>query len=185
VTVLTHGHSRVVIAVLERAWVTQGKRFSVIVTEARPNQAGYKTADRLKQFNIPVTIVFDSAIGHIMDGVDLILVGAEGIVGNGGIINTVGTYQIAIVAAAFSKPFYVAAESFKFTLFYPLGQGDLALKIRPNADDNSIKSSDTSSPKVEIHSHDYTPPSCLTLLFTELGVLTPSAVSDELIKVYY
>ena len=31
---------------------------------------------------------------------------------------------------------------------------------------------------------DYTPPSFITLLFTDLGVLTPSAVSDELIKQY-
>ena len=31
---------------------------------------------------------------------------------------------------------------------------------------------------------DYTPPSLITLLFTDLGVLTPSAISDELIKIY-
>lgn len=31
---------------------------------------------------------------------------------------------------------------------------------------------------------DYTPPSYITLLFTNLGILTPSAVSDELIKLY-
>ena len=31
---------------------------------------------------------------------------------------------------------------------------------------------------------DYTKPSLLTLLFTDLGILTPSAVSDELIKLY-
>ena len=37
------------------------------------------------------------------------------------------------------------------------------------------------------HEHpmvDYTPPSYITLLFTDLGILTPSAVSDELIKLY-
>lgn len=31
---------------------------------------------------------------------------------------------------------------------------------------------------------DYTPPVYITLLFTDLGILTPSAVSDELIKLY-
>ena len=31
---------------------------------------------------------------------------------------------------------------------------------------------------------DYTPPAWITLLFTDLGVLTPSAVSDELIQLY-
>ena len=31
---------------------------------------------------------------------------------------------------------------------------------------------------------DYTPPSYINLLFTDLGILTPSAVSDELLKLY-
>lgn len=31
---------------------------------------------------------------------------------------------------------------------------------------------------------DYTPPQYITLLLTDLGVLTPSGVSDELIKLY-
>ena len=31
---------------------------------------------------------------------------------------------------------------------------------------------------------DYTPPKYISLLFTDLGVLTPSAVSDELIRLY-
>ena len=33
-------------------------------------------------------------------------------------------------------------------------------------------------------SRDYTPPNYVTMLFTDLGVLTPSAVSDELIKLF-
>ncbi|CAF4595958.1 unnamed protein product, partial [Rotaria magnacalcarata] len=31
---------------------------------------------------------------------------------------------------------------------------------------------------------DYTPPVYITLLFTDIGLLTPSAVSDELMKLY-
>lgn len=39
---------------------------------------------------------------------------------------------------------------------------------------------------VELHAPkcDYTPAKYITLLFTDLGVLTPAAVSDELIKLY-
>lgn len=33
-------------------------------------------------------------------------------------------------------------------------------------------------------SRDYTPPSYIGLLVTDLGVLTPAAVSDELIQLY-
>lgn len=31
---------------------------------------------------------------------------------------------------------------------------------------------------------DYTPPALITLIVTDIGILTPSAVSDELIKLY-
>ena len=37
---------------------------------------------------------------------------------------------------------------------------------------------------LETPSRDYTPPCYITMLFTDLGVLTPSAVSDELIKLF-
>ncbi len=32
--------------------------------------------------------------------------------------------------------------------------------------------------------HDYTPPNLITLLFTDVGIFTPSAVSDELIQIF-
>ena len=38
--------------------------------------------------------------------------------------------------------------------------------------------------KTENPACDYTPASYLTLLFTDLGILTPAAVSDELIRLY-
>jgi translation initiation factor eIF-2B subunit alpha len=52
----------------------------------------------------------------------MVLLGAEGVVENGGVINKLGTYQIALVAKALNKPFYVAAESYKFARLYPLNQ---------------------------------------------------------------
>ncbi len=38
--------------------------------------------------------------------------------------------------------------------------------------------------KIDNPSRDYTPPGFVSLLFTDLGVLTPAAVSDELIQLY-
>jgi translation initiation factor eIF-2B subunit alpha len=37
---------------------------------------------------------------------------------------------------------------------------------------------------VDNPSRDYTPPAYINLLVTDLGVLTPAAVSDELIQLY-
>ncbi len=50
---------------------------------------------------------------------------------------------------------------------------------------STSSSSSSSSPLSDEHPLvDYTPPALVTLLFTDLGILTPSAVSDELIKLY-
>ena len=46
----------------------------------------------------------------------MVLLGAEGVVENGGVINKLGTYQIAICAKAHNVPVYVAAESHKVWL---------------------------------------------------------------------
>eukprot|EP00983_Pelagomonas_calceolata_P059299 1145852-Pelagomonas_calceolata.AAC.2 len=54
--------------------------------------------------------------------VELVLIGAEAVVENGGVINKLGSYQTAICAKALNKPVYVAVESYKFARLYPLGQ---------------------------------------------------------------
>lgn len=77
-----------------------GRRFRVIVTEGRPDAAGVEVARVLRmpvgntKLNIPVTLVLDSAVGFIMDKVDMVIVGAEGVVESGGIINKLGTFQV-------------------------------------------------------------------------------------------
>ncbi|NXF85128.1 EI2BA factor, partial [Eubucco bourcierii] len=183
--ILTHAYSRVVLRVLEAA-IESKKRFSVYVTESQPDQAGQvltdlqKMAKALRKLNIPVIVILDAAVGYIMEKVDLVLVGAEGVVESGGIINKIGTNQIAVCAKAQNKPFYVVAESFKFVRLFPLNQQDVPDKFKYKAD--TLK---TSQNLTEEHPWiDYTSPSLITLLFTDLGVLTPSAVSDELIKLY-
>ncbi|XP_044296603.1 translation initiation factor eIF-2B subunit alpha [Varanus komodoensis] len=177
--ILTHAYSKVVLRVLEAA-ANSKKRFSVYVTESQPDRAGQKMAKALTNLGIPVTVILDAAVGYIMEKVDLVIVGAEGVVENGGIINKIGTNQMAVCAKAQNKPFYVVAESFKFVRLFPLNQQDVPDKFKYKAD--TLKRSKT---LVEEHPWtDYTSPSLITLLFTDLGVLTPSAVSDELIKLY-
>ncbi|NXD50803.1 EI2BA factor, partial [Corvus moneduloides] len=178
--ILTHAYSRVVLRVLEAA-VESKKRFSVYVTESQPDQAGQVFINLVFiLLNIPVTVILDAAVGYIMEKVDLVLVGAEGVVESGGIINKIGTNQIAVCAKAQNKPFYVVAESFKFVRLFPLNQQDVPDRFKYKAG-----TLETGQNLTEEHPWiDYTSPSLITLLFTDLGVLTPSAVSDELIKLY-
>jgi translation initiation factor eIF-2B subunit alpha len=76
-----------------------------------------------------------------MDNVDFVLVGSEAVVESGGLINAVGSHQMAIIAKAANKPFYALAErldyllvlrdrtnsyfSYKFHRLFPLSQYDL------------------------------------------------------------
>lgn len=46
----------------------------------------------LKSAGINCTIILDSAVGYVMEQVDFVMVGAEGVVESGGIINKVIIY---------------------------------------------------------------------------------------------
>ncbi|XP_065831136.1 translation initiation factor eIF2B subunit alpha-like [Oscarella lobularis] len=174
-TILTHSRSRVVLNMLQEA-AKANKRFTIFVTESQPDKSGYIMEKSLEEAGVPTFVILDAAVGYIMERVDLVIFGAEGVVESGGIINKIGTYQIAVVAKAANKPVYAVAESFKFVRLFPLNQQEAP---------NKCKEGDSNGSDMSRHfSVDYTPPSYINLLVTDLGVLTPSAVSDELIKLY-
>jgi len=186
---LLHGHSRVVVNLLLHAAKT--KHFRVIVLEGGPQKEGVKVAKKLLAAGIPVTMTLDSAVGYIMEQVDLVLVGAEAVVENGGIINKVGTNTVGVVAKAYKKPLYACVESYKFSRIFPLSQKDLPLaKLAvPRLRSWTLAHGDEpvelpGGLEVDNPSVDYTPPQYISYLLTDLGVFTPSAVSDELIKLY-
>ncbi|KAJ3031300.1 Translation initiation factor [Rhizophlyctis rosea] len=175
--ILVHSYSRVVMTLLHRASTTN-KRFKVFVTESRPSYSGEKAVRELRKANIPAELISDAAVGYVIEQVDYVIVGAEGVTQNGGVINQMGTYQLAVVAKAANKPFYVVAESYKFAKIFPLNQYDLPIPAPSYFSETSSESSITpTNPSI-----DYTPPQYISLLFTNEGVLTPSRVSEELIK---
>lgn len=106
-----------------------------------------------------------------------------------------------------NKPFYVFAETYKFVRLFPLTQNELpegmpsTLKFVDDSFNESFQSeredetqesyesnpvaSATFSGVTKSPALDYTPPEYISLLFTNAGILTPSGVSDELIKLYF
>jgi translation initiation factor eIF-2B subunit alpha len=133
--VLTHGGSRVVGTLLGKAAETSktggNVRFKVIyvMNGARVSES-QAVVSSLRAKGVPVATISEGAVGYAMGKVNLVIVGAEGVVENGGFISRLGTYQIALLAKAAGKPFYVAAESHKFVRLYPLGQYDLGIDQR-------------------------------------------------------
>lgn len=256
-TILTNGDSRVVRALLLRAAGLQGSgpRFRVIyvsdsaaTSSPSPSQTPTRDSDHepksqppshvqahptvslLRSHSIPVSLIPYSALATALPLINLVLVGAEGVVENGGIISRLGTHQLGLLARSAGKPVYVAAESYKFVRLYPLGMQDLPVRQRviefePLDDREDDEDEDED---VENHSNppvprpatdppttatseatattahpqrtraqrtqgitkldemvDFTPPNLIAALITENGVLTPSAVSEELIKLWF
>ncbi|KZF23201.1 nagb/rpia/CoA transferase-like protein [Xylona heveae TC161] len=217
-TVLTNGGSRVVGALLKSAAESSAAslRFRVIyvlssqtssasngIQRVETKEEGLATVAALRAKGVPVATIPESAVGYSLGKVDMVIVGAEGVVENGGIISRLGTYQIGLLAKAAGKPFYVVAESHKFVRLYPLSQYDLPIEQRvidfkTTADTEKDKGTasdgvpDASSPETKQayastvdDAVDYTPPDLISALITESGVLTPSAVSEELIKIWF
>lgn len=179
-TILVHAFSRVVFQLLLKARSERLLRFRVIVTESRPTGTGYHMAKLLREADIPVELIVDNAVGYVIHKVDKILVGAEGVAESGGIINHIGSYQIGCLAKANNKPFYVVTESHKFVRLFPLAPNDL-----PTSMSQHKKENDEDEDLFKTQLIDFTPHEYITALITDLGVLTPSAVSEELIKIWY
>ncbi|KAJ6231537.1 translation initiation factor eif-2b subunit alpha [Anaeramoeba flamelloides] len=192
--VLCHGYSQTVSKMFHRQ-VNRKVNFSVIVTETFPSGEGYKFAQKLTSWGVETSVIPDSSVAFVIDQVDMVVVGAEAVVESGGIINVLGTFQVSIIAKQFNKPFYVASESLKFMRFYPLNQDDINELVSENRTGSLLEQKTDNfdikfdkqiqiSKKKQFHMLDYTPAENITILFTDLGALSPSGVSDELIKLY-
>lgn len=45
--------------------------------------------ENLTKLGVPCTLILDSAVGYVMEQVDMVMVGAEGVAESGGVINKV------------------------------------------------------------------------------------------------
>src|SRR3970040_1468067 len=74
-----------------------GKNIKVIATETRPVQQGSRlTAFELKNDNIDVSLIPDTAVGYSMEQglVNKVIVGADRILRTGHVYHKIGTYQV-------------------------------------------------------------------------------------------
>lgn len=69
-----------------------------------------KTHALLTRAGIPCQVILDSAVAFAMPRADMVMLGAEALAENGGLVNFVGGYQMAQAAKAADKPVYALAE---------------------------------------------------------------------------
>merc|ERR1719422_1260143 len=99
---------------------SKSRELEVVLTKASGTMV-----KKLEAENIRCRVVDDLAVGVEMHKVDCVLLGAEGVVETGGIVNQLGSYTVALIAKSLNKQIYVFAESFKFVREYPVCQEDL------------------------------------------------------------
>ena len=107
-----------------RSAAEQGKVSQVFADETRPFLQGARlTAWELVRDGVPTTVITESMAGPLMQQgrIDFIGVGADRIAANGDVANKIGTYTVAMMAAAHKVPFYVAAPLSTIDLATPDG----------------------------------------------------------------
>eukprot|EP00924_Labyrinthula_sp_SR-Ha-C_P010593 snap_masked-scaffold_61-processed-gene-0.51-mRNA-1 protein AED:0.54 eAED:0.60 QI:0/-1/0/1/-1/1/1/0/352 len=186
--ILIHGGNSIILNLLRKYFNNNKRNINLFITD----DVGLTKQEEEELRNRGGKVITNRAVAFFMDSIDLVLVSSFGVCENGGIINKIGTYNIAIIAKTFNVPFYAIAESQTFTRLFPLNQQELANECNLMLEKLEIEAEGEEIEKMiplqRFKSKglvaDFTPPKYIQLLFTDLGILTPSAVSDELIKLY-
>jgi methylthioribose-1-phosphate isomerase len=161
----------------------QGKKLHVFVDETRPLLQGSRlTAWELAQRGIDATLICDNMAGQVMrEGkVQAVIVGADRIAANGDTANKIGTYSVAVLAAAHGIPFYVAAPTTTFDLTIDSGE-QIPIEQRSPAEITHGFGKQTAPDGIGVYNpaFDVTPARLIKGIITERGVIEP--VSRETI----
>ena len=182
-TVMTHCHSTDALACIEAA-VEQGKSISAVVKETRPRQQGHITAEQLREWDVPVTVIVDNAGRRYLDEVDHVLVGADSIAADGSVVNKVGTSMLAVSARERGVPVMVAAQTLKLhpdTLTGHTVEIEMRDEAEVLSDDDRER---LGNPDVENPAFDVTPPRYVDAIVTERGQFPPESVVTLMRELY-
>lgn len=173
---LATGGDGTALAVITTAWEA-GRRFEVFADETRPLFQGARlTAWELIQRGIPVTVLVDAAAGHLMKSgrVAAVIVGADRITARGDTANKIGTYGLAVLAAAHGVPFFVAAPSSTFDLAIDSGD-EIPIEERSSREVTHPLGVQAASDGAAAFNpaFDVTPARLIKAIITERGVIAP------------
>ena len=165
-----------------RAAVNAGKKIEVLADETRPFLQGARlTVWELMEDNIPVKLITDNMSGFFMKNnqVDVVVVGADRIAGNGDVANKIGTYMVAVLAQKHQIPFYVAAPI--STLDLSLNSGEEIPIEQRSEDEVMTLNNKRITPEGASAAHpafDITPNDLVTAIITDKGIAKPPYITS-------
>ena len=150
----------------------RGVAFKVYADETRPLLQGARlTVWELAQAGIDVTLLCDNMAASLMaaGGVDAVIVGTDRVAANGDVVNKIGTLGVAVLAAHYNVPFYVACPASTYDLDTPTGAD---VEIEQRAPDEVR--APWQLPGVAIHNpaFDVTPVDLVSGYITNVGRIT-------------
>jgi len=182
-TVMTHCHSTDALACVKAA-LDDGKHIEAVVKETRPRKQGHITAEQLREWDVPVTVIVDNAGRRYLDEVDHVLVGADSIAADGSVINKVGTSMLAVAARERGVPVMVAAQTLKL---HPDTLTGHTVEIEMRDETEVLSAADRErlgDPDVENPAFDVTPPRYVDAIVTERGQFPPESVVTLMRELY-
>jgi ribose 1,5-bisphosphate isomerase len=179
---LAFDYSSTMMAILDEL-ARRGRYIRVIVPESRVLDGGRPIANEATASGHSVSFLVDMAFAHALRECDAVLIGAETIFANGDCWNTVGSYPIAVLAARYGIPYYVATELIKIDPLSFMG-----LKREMKLDDYSrllqYPETFTHPERVSVVAPemDNVPGSLITAYITPRGLLLPEHLRDESLR---
>ncbi len=170
--------SLLLVATLKEAF-TKYRKIEVIATRSGPGRTGERTAQELGLYGVPVTFIDDAAMGQYVSAVNKVMVGADRVCADGGLINGIGSYQLAVAAERAGVSFYVLCETLKFDPRVSSHEVDLEEKEPSEVVGPGVLPSQV---RVRNPYFDITPLKLVTAVITETGLLTPSEVMSHIQK---
>lgn len=157
-----------------RAAALEGMVERVYACESRPWLQGSRlTAWELAADGVPVTVIADSAAGHLMKvkGITWVVVGADCIAANGDVAAKIGTYQMAVTAMHHGLRFMVVAPSTSIDLNLATGE-DIPLEVRGEEELLEVEGIQVTA-DVEAYNPvvDVTPADLIDVIVTEKGIV--------------
>ena len=171
--IMTHSYSSTVMAVLSEA-PAEGRAIEVIATRSGAGGTGRKIAQELGRKGMKVTFIDDTAAGLYVAKANKVMVGADRVCADGGVVNGVGTYPLALAAQKADVPFYVLCETLKFDHRLRSDKVDLEEK-----EPSEVIGRGKLPPQVSVKNpyFDLTPLELVTGIVTENGLLAPEGVT--------
>ncbi|WP_336036322.1 ribose 1,5-bisphosphate isomerase [Halobacterium yunchengense] len=182
-TIMTHCHSTDALACVEAA-LDDGKHVEAVVKETRPRKQGHITAEQLREWGVPVTLVVDNAARRYLDDCDHVLVGADSIAADGSVVNKIGTSMLAVAARERGTPIMVAAQTLKLHPDTMTGH-TVEIEMRDETEVLSdAERADLGNPDVENPAFDVTPPRHVDAIVTERGQFPPESIVTLMRELY-